>query len=771
MNLIELTETSRPNLARGQACVLLAVDPDGADSSANLESLASLLANTPAEVPLAIASTATAEQLRQLLDGEHSYGARELWLVSGDIPARGDATTLTSIVNRALALLAPTDIALLSRPCRVAGDWLARLRNAAYDDSNTASASALSDSAGALAVWGADRPPGDLSELARRVADHSLLLRPRLNVLVGPCSYLRRDALELVGSLDDGLELRGALEVDFAGRCLLTGLAHVAADDVLIADLGGPTGEREHEHEEKTPQQSQDRRQRLGEPLQLAASATLPRALEAVRRPQERLWVTVDARALNASLTGTQRYILELIRALAATGRLRLRLLVAGDTDEQVLDSLRSMPQTELLAAEAIDEATPRSPVFHRPQQVFGPPDMRMALSLGERIVLNQLDLIAYRNPGYHASATAWHSHRRASRQALAAADRVVVFSEHTRAELLNDELAEDERVRIVPPGLDHQAATEPIRPAALGSFLDVDREQGTQTSDFLLCLGTDFRHKNRPFALKMLAALREHHGWRGRLVLAGTHIPNGSSLELERELLRSDPQLQAGVVDLGVVTEAEKLWLMRSATAVVYPSAYEGFGLVPFEAGLSGTPCLFAARSSLAEVLPGESAAIVPWSARASAEQALPLLVDQTARAKHVEALAAAARRLTWQATAAALVELYEEAAVASTREAAELSRDELDREQEVRGLVADQDALVAQLATERDHARAMYDSLNAEVGSGLSLIGPNGALPADLQNGLLALSAQPVLSRRLFGAAAGLFRIVRAVGRRVSG
>ncbi|HEY1449995.1 MAG TPA: glycosyltransferase, partial [Solirubrobacteraceae bacterium] len=637
-------------------------------------------------------------------------------------------------------------------------NWFERLRSAAYADSNTASASALSDAGGALAVWGADRPSGDLSELARRVADHSLLLRPRLNVLVGPCSYVRRDALELAGPLEDRLELRGALEIDFAERCLLTGLAHVAADDVLIEDLGSLSGE--HDYGEK-----------LAQHLQTAASATLPRALEAVRRPREHLWVTVDARALNASLTGTQRYIFELIGALAATGRLRLRLLVAGDTDEQILESLRGMPQTELLAAEEIDEATPRSPVFHRPQQVFGPPDMRIALALGERIVLNQLDLIAYRNPSYHANATAWSSHRRASRQALAAADRVVVFSDHTRVELLSDELVEDERVRIVPPGLDHEVATEPVRPAALGSFLDLDRGIGTQTSDFLLCLGTDFRHKNRPFALEMLAALRERHRWRGYLVLAGTHIPHGSSLELERELLERDPQLAKDVIDLGVVEEAEKLWLMRNAAAVVYPSAYEGFGLVPFEAGLNGTPCLFAARSSLAEVLPSESAAIVPWNASESADRAQPLLLEGTARALHVEQLAAAAHRLTWQATAAALVELYEEAAVAGTREAAELSRDELDREQEVRALVADQDALVAQLATERDHARGMYDSLNAEVGSGLSLIGPNGALPADLQNGLLALNARPAVSRVLFGAASGLFRMLRAIGRRTSG
>jgi glycosyltransferase involved in cell wall biosynthesis len=678
---------------------------------------------------------------------------------------------LTVAVEHALCCVAPADVVLLSEPCLLNDDWLARLRSAAYDDTNTASASALADYATDLALG--EQPSPNIAAAAAAVAANALALRPRLNVCVGPCIYLRRDALQLVGSLDTARDLRSTLALDYAARCLLSGLAHVAADDVLVGAL---PRSRQATPETPAPSQAADRKPSEVLPtkgrLPVAASGVLVRALEAARRPRARLWVTIDARALNGTPTGTHRYIYELIRALAATERLRLRLVVAANTDEQVLAPLRAMPQTELLTAESIDERTPRTPVFHRPQQVFGPPDMRLALALGERIVLNQLDLIAYRNPGYHSSAVAWHSHRRASRQALAAADRIVVLSDHTRMELLSDELVDDKRLQIVPPGLDHDAATEAVRPPALRSFLDSGGDGGgARASGFLLCLGTDFRHKNRPFALRLLTALRERHGWRGRLVLAGTHIPHGSSLELEQELLCQDRQLAADVIDLGVVEESEKLWLMRNARAVVYPSAYEGFGLVPFEAGLSGTPCVFAARSSLAEVLPGESAAIVPWSASESADGVRALLVDGAPRDRHVEALAAAARRLTWQATASALVDLYEQAAVASTREAAELGRDELDREQEVRQLVANQDALVAQLVGERDHARAMYDSLNADVGAGLSLIGPNGALPTDLQDGLLALSARPAVSRALFGTAASLYRVARRIGRRTSG
>jgi glycosyltransferase involved in cell wall biosynthesis len=502
----------------------------------------------------------------------------------------------------------------------------------------------------------------------------------------------------------------------------------------------------------------------LSEASALAESGVLSYALEAVRGPRARLWVTLDARALDGGTTGTQVHILELILALAQTGALRLRLLVRESRiDRETLERLRGLPDTELLAEDQVDEGTPKSTVFHRPQQAFSAEDIEFALRLGERIVLSQLDLIAYRNPGYFPDAPSWEDYRRASRHGLSAAERVVVFSDHTRRELLSDALVEDARIRVVPPGLDHRTAGEPRRPAALD-----DGRGASVASGFLLCLGTDFRHKNRLFALRLLASLREQEDWRGSLVLAGTHIPYGSSLELERSFLEEHRELREAVVTLGSVDEQEKAWLIANAGAVVYPSVYEGFGLVPFESALSGVPCVFAPQSSLAEAAPEGTATIVPWDPTQSAARAHSLLTDSQARAQQVQALTQAARRLTWKDAANALVGVYSEAASAPVRDAATLSRDAVER---VRRLTEAHEAVVRRLIGEREHAQRMYDELNAEVGSGLSLIGPRGTLPENLQRALLTLSARPALSRPLLGALAALFAAARAVNRAVHG
>jgi glycosyltransferase involved in cell wall biosynthesis len=488
----------------------------------------------------------------------------------------------------------------------------------------------------------------------------------------------------------------------------------------------------------------------------------------------ERLWVTIDARALDGALMGTQILVLELTRALAHTGALRLRVLIYAERiDAETLELLRELPDTEILAGEEVDESTPASTVLHRPQQAFAQEDVGLAWQLGERVVLGQLDLIAYNNRDYFSDTRAWEDYRRASRHGMIAAERVLVLSAHTRDELTKNGLVDAERIRIVPPGLDHRIGGSPRRPAALQKPQAQIEGHGTTGAgpdepepEFLLCLGTDYRHKNRVFALRLLAALRERHDWQGTLVLAGTHIEHGSSRQAERDELDAHPQLREAVIELGAVAEAEKEWLVQHAAAVVYPSEYEGFGLVPYESALRGVPCLFAAQSSLAEGAMGEAATIVPWDPVQSAAAAYPLLTDEEACARHVQLLADAARELTWQRAAEATVQAYREAALAPAREATTLSHDAVARE---RQLIADHQEVVQKLIDERELVLGDYNELLAEVGPARGLIGEHGTLPSDLQRALLALSAHPALSRPVYGFLAAVFRGSRALTRLV--
>ena len=315
----------------------------------------------------------------------------------------------------------------------------------------------------------------------------------------------------------------------------------------------------------------------------------------------------------------------------------------------------------ERLPFEQAGPGIDRTDIVHRPYQVTSEEDLKLLVRLGERLIVTQLDLIAFHNRGYFDSAESWRRHQQLTRRALALADQVVFLSDHAASEAIREGLIEPERTNVVPMVVSRDLPEQEAR-----------RPAGAPDGAFLLTIGNDFRHKNRLFAIELLAELRER-GWQGGLVLAGANVGPGSSRPDEAAYLSKHPPLAPLVHDLPAVTEAEKAWLYSHATAVAYPSTYEGFGLIPFEAARAGVPSLFAHQASLAETLPAEAAVLVPWDAAASAERALPLLGEGPQRERHLELVRTAAKRLgDMESVRARLLEAYDRATAAEARTAA---------------------------------------------------------------------------------------------------
>jgi hypothetical protein len=417
------------------------------------------------------------------------------------------------------------------------------------------------------------------------------------------CIYVRRTALDLVGS-----ELLHDTDA-FARRCLRQGFVHVSADDWV--EYGGAPPDDDEE-------------------------------------PAEALSITVDARCLEHPLTGTQVHVLELLGALARRRELHVRALVPDRLDAGAERALAAIGTLDRIVPRDVG-AVPRTDVAHRPYQVFAPDDVALLRRLGRRAVVTHQDLIAYANAAYFVSDEDWNDYRLLTRRALDAADAVVFFSAFTAREAAAEELVEDGMVVHV--GTDHRVTgrADPAPPAAVAD------------GPFIACLGTDFVHKNRLFALRLVEELVRRDRWPGRLVLAGPRMPPAvSSAEDEAAFLAARPALARRVVELGAVTEAEKAWLLAHARLTLYPSVVEGFGLIPFESAAAGTPCVFAAQAALAETMPPELARIVPWDPVATAERAAVLLEDDQSRRDLVDGVSAAGAGLTWDATAAGIARVY---------------------------------------------------------------------------------------------------------------
>jgi glycosyltransferase involved in cell wall biosynthesis len=101
----------------------------------------------------------------------------------------------------------------------------------------------------------------------------------------------------------------------------------------------------------------------------------------------------------------------------------------------------------------------------------------------------------------------------------------------------------------------------------------------------FALHVGSNLRRKNRDGVLRIFAKCREK--WNGRLVFAGDLL-NEELMSLARELGIADRVVQLHNPE-GQMLEA----LYNCATALVYPSRFEGFGWPIIEAQACGCPVI----------------------------------------------------------------------------------------------------------------------------------------------------------------------------------
>ncbi len=288
--------------------------------------------------------------------------------------------------------------------------------------------------------------------------------------------------------------------------------------------------------------------------------------------------------------------------------------------------------------------------VLHRTAQPDKDFDVEVARGAASRVVISILDLIAYRAGSYHASADDWLRYREVLRDAARRADGITTISEDVAATLALEQIpVEPERVFPILYGTEHLSGHEEASfPAELA-------ESGRLAGEFMVCIGTDYAHKNRDLAI----AVHEELARRGRnltLVLAGPSVPYGGSRNSERQRLRND----GDVVFLPALTARERNWLFRHAAVVLYPTSAEGFGLVPFEAARFGSPTVTVGFGPLLETSERLPVVATSWDPRELADCVERLVADPVLRREQVSTTLQAADRYSWRRTAEEFLVMY---------------------------------------------------------------------------------------------------------------
>lgn len=312
--------------------------------------------------------------------------------------------------------------------------------------------------------------------------------------------------------------------------------------------------------------------------------------------------IGLDARLLGYRLGGIASYVRNLSTHLAEQ-------LERGD-ELVLLMSRNGRPDLPFVSGQAHQRRL-YTPPHHRWEQVFLPvevalaridllhsPDFVPLFRRRWRSVITVHDLAFLRFPDLLTpeSAAYYGQVERAVREA----DMIIAVSQRTKQDLIDLLGAQESRIRVV-----YEAPDPLFRPMPRLEAEALAARRFGLRAPFLLFVGTIEPRKNLNLLLEAFAYL-DHQVV--KLAVAG---PAGWLCEGVFQRVR-DLELSEAVIFLGPVTPGDLLYLYNSATALVHPARYEGFGLTVVEAMACGLPVVATATGSLPEVA-GDAALLVP--------------------------------------------------------------------------------------------------------------------------------------------------------------
>jgi glycosyltransferase involved in cell wall biosynthesis len=378
------------------------------------------------------------------------------------------------------------------------------------------------------------------------------------------------------------------------------------------------------------------------------------------------LRVLLDVSAVPARPVGAGHYILQLAGQLAARPDVDL-VLCSRTSDRDRWSPLTEAPDLYAVAP----DARPLRVVWEQFRlgrvlaeagaAVHHGPHYTMPRRSPVPSVVTVHDLSFFDSPGWHERTKVPFFRRAIARAARDAA--VVVCPSQTTADELRQWCRVEAEVVVAPHGVD----TERFRPdepvpgadAALLAGIDSRLARGRP---LLVFVGTLEPRKDVPTLVAAFSAIAAAHP-DAVLVLAGGRGWGADDVDAAVTACG----LGRRIVQTGYVDDDAIPALLRAATAVVYPSLYEGFGLPALEALACGAP-LVTTRGTAMEEVAGSSAVLVNPGDTGGLAEALEAVLrgagdDRAASERRALGFAIVGRH-TWERSADLHVAAYRTAA-----------------------------------------------------------------------------------------------------------
>jgi len=377
--------------------------------------------------------------------------------------------------------------------------------------------------------------------------------------------------------------------------------------------------------------------------------------------------ITIDARRIRDFGVGT--YIRNLLQALAARGTAHHYRLICSPEDTRQFADLPANFETVVYSR----PDSSRLDHFALPRLIRGLrtdvthiPFHRVPLLLDKPYAVTIHDLSSL---FYDDASAILHTVRGFRlRRGLERAGGIIAVSGATQRDVMNLVPKAAARVRLIYNAPDPQFLQRRL-PDNAAAPQDASRERHRILEryqiryPFLLYAGSIRPQKNIPRLIEAFSvargALESHGGYRDlRLIIIGDEISRHP--DVRRAVIHS--RVENCVRFLGFIPFDTLRIFHELATAFVFPSLYEGFGLPPLEAMASGTPVIASAVSSLPEVVGGAAMLVNPENVFDIARGITEVLLNDALREELIVKGRKQAASFSWARTADGVLKLYEE-------------------------------------------------------------------------------------------------------------
>ena len=273
-------------------------------------------------------------------------------------------------------------------------------------------------------------------------------------------------------------------------------------------------------------------------------------------------------------------------------------------------------------------------------------------------IVITVHDLAFYRLPLMYDTKRRYYK-QYVGLRSIRLADHIITISNSTKRDIMELAGIDDSKITVIKYGLSslfHNVTSKTINHSKIRYDL---------VRPFFLFVGTLQPRKNLE---NILAAFS--------LALQKNHLPHELLLAGGEGWLTEDLIAAAGryqIADrvrlLGSVPHDDLPGLYCNATALVYPSWYEGFGLPPLEAMACGTPVIASQAASLPEVIENAGILVHPGDVEGLAEAMGRLATDEAYRTLYSQMGPAQAAKFSWDECARRTYQVYQQVYQASKK------------------------------------------------------------------------------------------------------